>query len=121
MVSAKAELSTDECSLKTPGKVCLSGDVMIGRGIDQILPHPCDPRIHEPFMSSASDYLHLAEQASSPIARPVNLDYVWGAALEELKRARPDAYIINLAVSITCTDTYVAQSINCPMSLGTAG
>jgi hypothetical protein len=36
MVSANAELSLDESSLKTPVKVCLSGDVMIGRGIDQI-------------------------------------------------------------------------------------
>ena len=121
MVSANAELSIDESSLKTPVKVCLSGDVMIGRGIDQIMPHPCDPRIHEPFMSSAIDYLHLAEQANGPIARPVNLEYVWGAALEELRRTRPDAYIINLEVSITCSDTYLAKGINYRMSPENAG
>ena len=26
----------------------LSGDVMTGRGIDQVLPHPGDPTLHEP-------------------------------------------------------------------------
>src|SRR5512136_1791405 len=31
----------------------LAGDVMLGRGIDQILPHPSDPRIYEPSMTSA--------------------------------------------------------------------
>ena len=30
----------------------LSGDVMTGRGIDQMLPHPGNPRIHEPYMTS---------------------------------------------------------------------
>ena len=29
--------------------IFLTGDVMIGRGIDQILPHPGDPVIHESY------------------------------------------------------------------------
>ena len=31
----------------------LCGDVMTGRGIDQILPYPSSPEIYEPYMTSA--------------------------------------------------------------------
>jgi hypothetical protein len=40
-------------------KVFLSGDVMTGRGVDQILPDPCDPRIHEPMVKSANEYVRF--------------------------------------------------------------
>ena len=30
--------------------IFLCGDVMIGRGIDQILPHASDPTLHEPYV-----------------------------------------------------------------------
>ena len=29
-------------------RLCLCGDVMTGRGIDQVLPNPGNPRLHEP-------------------------------------------------------------------------
>jgi poly-gamma-glutamate synthesis protein (capsule biosynthesis protein) len=45
----------------------VAGDVMTGRGIDQVLPHPGDPRIFEVYSRSARDYLQLAEQANGPI------------------------------------------------------
>src|ERR1700745_1006573 len=90
-------------------KVFLSGDVMTGRGIDQILPHPCDPRIHEAVVTSATEYLWMAEQRNGPIGRPVNLEYVWGTALEELRNGRPDAYIVNLEVGITRSNDYLPK------------
>jgi len=31
----------------TTMKIFLCVDVMTGRGIDQVLAHPCDPRLHE--------------------------------------------------------------------------
>jgi poly-gamma-glutamate capsule biosynthesis protein CapA/YwtB (metallophosphatase superfamily) len=102
-------------------KVMLSGDVMTGRGIDQILPHPCDPRIHEPVVSSANEYIWMAEQTNGPIARPVNLNYVWGAALDELKHGQPDAHIVNLEVSITRSNDYLPKGINYRMSPENAG
>ena len=34
-------------------RLCLAGDVMLGRGIDQIQAHPGDPRIHESWARSA--------------------------------------------------------------------
>ena len=64
-----------------PLTVMLTGDVMTGRGIDQILPHSCDPRIHEPYLSSAIGYLELAEAENGPIPKPVDFSYPWGDAL----------------------------------------
>ncbi|HEY3146719.1 MAG TPA: hypothetical protein VGJ75_10225, partial [Dongiaceae bacterium] len=49
----------------------LCGDVMIGRGIDQILPHPGDPQIREPYVISAAYYVRLAEAATGAIPAPV--------------------------------------------------
>ncbi|HEX5285407.1 MAG TPA: hypothetical protein VFW43_00615, partial [Polaromonas sp.] len=34
---------------------------MTGRGVDQILPHPCKPNLYEPYVRSALDYVQLAE------------------------------------------------------------
>lgn len=86
--------------------VFLAGDVMTGRGIDQVLPSPGDPRLHESFVKSAEGYVRLAEAESGPIPHPVPFDYVWGDALDELDRVRPDARIINLETSITTSDDW---------------
>lgn len=101
--------------------IFLCGDVMLGRGIDQILPHPCDPQLHESYVTSASDYVRLAEHASGPIPSPVDLSYVWGAALDELDLRRPDARIINLETSVTRSNDFVAKGINYHMSPENAG
>ncbi len=84
----------------------LGGDVMTGRGIDQALAHPGDPRIHEPHARSAATYVRLAEQANGPIPHPVDCSYPWGAALEELTIRQPDARIVNLETSITRSEQY---------------
>jgi poly-gamma-glutamate synthesis protein (capsule biosynthesis protein) len=82
----------------------LCGDVMTGRGIDQILPHPSKPNLYEPYMSSALGYVEIAEQATGPIKRPVGFPYIWGDALAELDRMRPDARIINLETAVTASE-----------------
>jgi poly-gamma-glutamate capsule biosynthesis protein CapA/YwtB (metallophosphatase superfamily) len=84
----------------------LCGDVMTGRGVDQILPHPSAPEIFEPCLRDAREYVALAERASGPIPRPVTPGYIWGDALEELARAAPDARIINLETSVTTCDEF---------------
>jgi len=82
----------------------LCGDVMTGRGIDQILPHPGDPRLFESYVRSAQDYVALAERASGPIPRPVDFAYVWGDALAEFERVGPEARIVNLETAVTASD-----------------
>ena len=66
----------------------LCGDVMTGRGVDQILPHPGAPEIHEPYVKSAIGYVELAEEASGHIERPVDFAYLWGEMLDELAAAQ---------------------------------
>ena len=81
----------------------LCGDVMTGRGVDQILPHPSSPEIFEAHARSALDYVGLAERAAGPIARPVDYAYVWGDALAEFERVRPDVRIVNLETAVTAS------------------
>lgn len=82
-------------------RLFLAGDVMTGRGIDQILRHPVDPQLWEPWVKSALDYVTLAERRHGPIPRGVDGAYVWGDALELLDASAPDLRIINLETSIT--------------------
>jgi poly-gamma-glutamate capsule biosynthesis protein CapA/YwtB (metallophosphatase superfamily) len=86
--------------------VFLCGDVMTGRGIDQILQHPSDPLIHESYLKDARGYVEIAERLNGPIPRPVAPAYIWGDALDELERMAPDLRIINLETSVTQSDDY---------------
>jgi len=82
----------------------LCGDVMPGRGIDQVLPHPGAPHLYEPYVRSALGYVELAEQAAGPLPRPVEFGYVWGDALDELQRRAPRARIVNLETAVTAAE-----------------
>lgn len=84
----------------------MGGDLMVGRGIDQVLPHPSDPLIHELYMKSARGYVELAEQANGPMQKPADFSYIWGDALKELERVGPDVRIINLETSVTISNDY---------------
>ena len=92
----------------------LCGDVMLGRGIDQVLPHPGDPELHEPGASSAREYVQLAERANGPIVAPVAFGYPWGDALTELTYS--DVRIVNLETSITRSRDFWPKRINYRMS-----
>jgi poly-gamma-glutamate capsule biosynthesis protein CapA/YwtB (metallophosphatase superfamily) len=89
-----------------PIRVFLCGDVMTGRGIDQVLPHPGNPALYEARVRDAREYVQLAERAGGPIPRPVDFEYIWGDALGELQRAGTDVRIINLETSVTSSDDY---------------
>jgi poly-gamma-glutamate capsule biosynthesis protein CapA/YwtB (metallophosphatase superfamily) len=41
-------------------RVFLCGDVMLGRGVDQILPHPGNPALRERHLRDARAYVALA-------------------------------------------------------------
>lgn len=84
-----------------------SGDVMLGRGVDQILPHPGNPTLYERQVRDARTYVDLAIRANGDIPQPVDWSWPWGDALELLAFANCDARIINLETSITTSDDYV--------------
>src|SRR3981189_2709130 len=101
--------------------VFLCGDVMTGRGIDQILPHPSHPRIYEEAVSDARTYIALAEEVNGPIPRPVNLSYIWGDALAELQLVAPDVRLVNVETSVTRTDKPWPKGINYRMNPANVG
>ena len=82
-------------------RVFLCGDVMTGRGVDQILPHPGDPRLREPHVSDARAYVRLAESVAGPIPQPAGFGWPWGDALAVLDHFSPHVRVINLETSIT--------------------
>ena len=84
----------------------MCGDVMTGRGVDQVLPHPSDPTLYEPYIRDARQYVEIAEKMNGPIPRPVDFSYIWGDAMKELERVAPDLRLINLETSITKSDDY---------------
>jgi poly-gamma-glutamate synthesis protein (capsule biosynthesis protein) len=102
-------------------KLFLCGDVMLGRGIDQILAHPSNPELHEPAMDSAADYVELAEKAHGPIPRRAAPEYVWGDALAELRTAAPHARVVNLETSVTESDDWLPKGINYRMHPSNVG
>ena len=97
-------------------RLFLCGDVMCGRGIDQVLAQPCSPEIYEHYLRSAEGYVRLAEQANGPIPRRNGSSYVWGAALGQLERMQPDARIINLETAVTRSHDRANKGINYRMS-----
>lgn len=86
-----------------PEPICLflCGDVMTGRGIDQVLPHPGDPVLYEAVVGDAREYVRLAEFVAGPIPLAVDFRYVWGDALDELEGHGTEVRLINLETSVT--------------------
>jgi poly-gamma-glutamate capsule biosynthesis protein CapA/YwtB (metallophosphatase superfamily) len=69
--------------------VVLTGDVMTGRGIDQIMPSPSEPELMASYVRDARVYVELAEAANAPAdAPPPDL---------------PDAHSNHYIVMATCT------------------
>jgi poly-gamma-glutamate synthesis protein (capsule biosynthesis protein) len=87
-------------------RLFLAGDVMTGRGIDQVLPSPSHPRIYEPYVHNANDYVALAERTNGPIPKGVDYSYIWGDGLAALQEMAPDLRIINLETAVTRSDDY---------------
>ena len=81
--------------------IFLTGDVMTGRAIDQLLPHPGDPALRESVVSDARTYISLAERVNGPIAAPVDFAWPWGEALDIADQFAPDVRLLNLETSIT--------------------
>ena len=77
-------------------KLMLTGDVMLGRGVDAVNRVHCDPVIYESYCKSAFDYVHLARRRSGyPAPNHPAADYddpgrVWGTLLGDLRGGRRD-------------------------------
>ncbi len=85
-------------------KIFLCGDVMLGRGIDQALPHSVAPVLYESYVRDARDYIQLAERENGKLDLPVSYKYIWGDALKVWEENAPHLRLINLETSITTHD-----------------
>jgi len=96
----------DSGSDDTDIKLLLCGDVMLGRGIDQILPNPCNPRLHEHWRKiyDAREFIRLAQQKHGPVDDERDMAYVWGNVLSGIEHFAPDLRIINLETAITTSE-----------------
>jgi poly-gamma-glutamate synthesis protein (capsule biosynthesis protein) len=100
----------------------LCGDVMTGRGIDQVLAQPSRPDLYEEHVTDARDYVRLAERAHGPIARPVTFAYPWGESLAEIDRVNPALRIVNLETAVTtCDDAWAGKGIHYRMHPANVG
>ncbi|MFQ5349021.1 MAG: CapA family protein [Thermoanaerobaculia bacterium] len=106
MLAMPGRAGGGEASAGASVRLFLCGDVMTGRGIDQVLLHPSEPTLHESYVRDARRYVELAEAAHGAISRPVEPAYIWGDALEELRRHRPDLQIVNLETAVTTSDEF---------------
>ena len=89
----------------------LGGDVMLGRGVEQILPHPGEPPLHEPYVRDARGYVRLAEEANGPIPQPVDWSWPWGEVLEVLDEIGVDVRLINLETTVTAGGEFADKVI----------
>ncbi|WP_416985208.1 CapA family protein [Streptomyces sp. T028] len=84
----------------------LCGDVMLGRGVDQILARPGSPRLREDWVTDAREYVRLAESVNGPVPAPVAASWPWGEALRVLEETGPDVRVVNLETSVTRCDAF---------------
>lgn len=82
----------------------LAGDVMTGRGIDQIQAHAVPPVLYESWVHDARDYVQLAERLNGPVPAPVTPGYIWGDALAEIEQRQPALRLVNLETAITTAE-----------------
>jgi poly-gamma-glutamate capsule biosynthesis protein CapA/YwtB (metallophosphatase superfamily) len=91
--------------------IFLTGDVMTGRAIDQLLPHPGDPTLREAVVSDARTYIALAERVSGPIPAPIDFAWPWGEALHIVDQFAPDVRLLNLETSITARGEFAPGKV----------
>lgn len=84
-----------------PLKIVLGGDLMLGRGIDQCMAQHVDPRLVEPQVRDARDYVQLAERRHGPITVPLSAPAPWGEALAWLQADASRLRVVNLETAIT--------------------
>jgi len=82
-------------------RLFLAGDVMTGRGVDQIFPESVEPTLYESYIRDARAYVELAEEKSGAIPRRVDWNYIWGDAIRVWEAMKPAWKIINLETGVT--------------------
>jgi poly-gamma-glutamate capsule biosynthesis protein CapA/YwtB (metallophosphatase superfamily) len=103
-------------------RILLAGDVMTGRGVDQVLACPGDPALREVAVRDAREYVHLAEAANGSIPRAVGPEWPWGDALPVLDAWDPHVRVLNVETSVTTSDDFApGKAVHYRMHPGNLG
>lgn len=92
-------------------RIAMAGDLILGRGIDQILPaHTnsttpavCTPRakvVYDCF-DDTRKYVEAAVNKSGPLPEHRGYEYPWGISLEDMDSKEPDVRIFNLETAVS--------------------
>lgn len=107
-LATSKELTSDTSDDET---ICFgfTGDIMLGRGIDAILPYHVDGVLHESYMRNAKGYVELAIKENGPLSQDeINergFNYIWGDLVETFESV-PNMMVVNLETSLTTSDDY---------------
>lgn len=93
-------------------RLFLGGDVMTGRGIDQLFAVHNDDDFGKPDHIPARNYLHWSAALHGAEMLPLRHDYIWGAALGVLDLADPDFRLVNLETAITTSADWQKKQYN---------
>lgn len=99
----------------------LSGDVMLGRGIDQILRYKNDPKIYESFVKDARHYVPQSMVTYTQPHRHVPDNYIWGDLVQEELYWLAILRIINLETSVTTSSKRTPKPVLYKMHPGNVG
>src|SRR5438132_1714402 len=86
-------------------KLFLCGDVMLGRGIDQILQYKSHPVLYESYVTNAKYYVSSTMKKYAKNNFFVDYRYIWGDLFKEHLFWEANMRIINLETSITSSQT----------------
>ena len=100
----------------------LCGDVMTGRGIDQILPHPGAPHLYEPYVRSARGLRRARRARERPDRAAGRFRLRLGRRARGARARAPDARIVNLETTVTAAeDAWPDKGINYRMHPANVG
>lgn len=92
-------------------KLFLAGDVMIGRGVDQLLENSVPPQMFGKKVKLATYYIDKAEEKNGPMPSEQEVmamggpsRYIWGDLLPALEYEKPHARLINLETALTLSE-----------------
>lgn len=102
--SKRRPLNPEHDSPQPGMRLFLAGDVMLGRTLDALMPHPSDPQPLEGSAASPEAHLRRIESAYGHGIWPIAPDDVWSKLLVELDWRKPDLRLINLECAVTASD-----------------
>ena len=101
----------------TPNDIRLSfaGDLMLGRGVDQVLKFPTDSRLYENAVKNSKEYVLLIQSELKRQNKVYELLF-WSPIMNDFHKFQSHLFFINLETAITHSLTPYPKGINYKLS-----